>query len=64
MTDVFEGYERGAGASFDQMFSDGQVRNLPAEMRRLQSTCSDAADAVAHRYFDIAEPITWAGGLA
>ncbi len=37
--------------------------NLPAEMKRLQVICSDAAEAVAHRYFDISEPLTWVGGI-
>ncbi len=40
------------------------LENLPTEMERLQVTCSEAATAVAARYFDTSEAITWAGGLS
>ena len=38
------------------------LRDVPGEMRALQSVCSAAADAVATRYFDSDEPTSWAGG--
>ena len=37
--------------------------NLPVEMEKLQETCSDAAEAIALRYFDTSEHVTWAGGF-
>jgi uncharacterized alpha-E superfamily protein len=39
------------------------VSHLPEEMERLQRTCTDAAEAVAVRYFETAEAINWAGGI-
>lgn len=39
------------------------LAELPTEMARLQESCSLAADAISQRYFDVAEPISWAGGL-
>ncbi|HSV37913.1 MAG TPA: alpha-E domain-containing protein, partial [Nocardioidaceae bacterium] len=36
---------------------------LPQEMERLQRTCTEAAEAVAARYFETAEAISWAGGM-
>lgn len=39
------------------------LANLPVEMEKLQVTCSDAAEAIALRYFDTSEQVTWAGGF-
>ncbi len=39
------------------------LSNLPVEMEKLQETCSDAAEAIALRYFDTSEHVTWAGGF-
>jgi uncharacterized alpha-E superfamily protein len=41
---------------------DEILSRLPHEMERLQRTCTDAAEAVASRYFETAEAISWAGG--
>jgi uncharacterized alpha-E superfamily protein len=42
----------------------GEILNrLPKEMERLQRTCTEAAEAVASRYFERAEAISWTGGI-
>ncbi len=40
------------------------LAQLPDEMEELQVACSDVAEAVGKRYFDIVEAISWAGGLS
>ncbi|MFY0409327.1 alpha-E domain-containing protein [Solicola sp. PLA-1-18] len=38
------------------------VFDLPVEMERLQRSCSNATDAITHRYFSTETPMSWLGG--
>lgn len=68
--------ERRAGFTGEAMRVLGQARaqleytplseiltDLPARMTQLQRTCSQANDAIARRYFEGANPITWHAGV-
>jgi uncharacterized alpha-E superfamily protein len=39
------------------------LSDLPGRMTALQRTCSEANDAVAQRYFEGANPVTWHAGV-